>query len=1043
MATIRVTRATSEDEESNNNRNNRNHNNNNNDDTKSRASSRATRHRSRFSSSRGDGSIDDDEYEYENDDEEEEVNNDNTESNNGGSNGATSNGVANNRMKRNPNNNNSKFNSTTSNFQERYERLNSKMDPFAMLKELRQMVNEGKISKETYDEIYKLQIQRMNTRRESSYSKKLLTLSKHELPLPSSSAATVVDAALSATSSMLSPHAKFLLGKEDDIIKEKKSKAGGINSSMAESVSMGESGSNNNNGNNKSKLKSTKISRSEQLNNLSSQMDVNIKKIINPNDIEKPMMQGYLYKWAKLSAKHWRKRYFALYSSRLEYFVDEENYNRKRRKGIMWINEDFYVAESLMVNNGNSKSNGFMISDFTKILYLAADVPETKHMWMHTVTKAIRKLQEISEYKNEPVLIGRPSRTPSVISKDTRTRYAEYKRNLMAYDASSPIEVEEKVKRGYVPNFSNVPTIEEILEAEYAEEKEIDEKVMETVEALTIPSNLSEPVNVKRELAETVTGRKNEHEEASTLQSAASSAAMTINATSSPLSKKMSSVLASSSTVTTQMPTSPSKRSSVEAPGLNKGGIQASSNTVSVSSSIPVSFGDSALIEEKLKECRRMVDSLSDKHEDIRQKLAKATAEEAKITRSEEQAIYEAAVAEQKCDDLRANEVNLLLEIERMKQRITDDEEILSQGGDNNTGSPSKTQHSRPSLTPPRRSIHHNVRERNSIAKSLGPAFPSAGSILSSSSSVEGNNNNNTADNSLPTLPISGIISASEPNEADNKIKVSALGEDTKDGANGNSINNDENSRQDRAQSTAQKRRSGWFSSMRGRSPSQAGAMMNGVNPDELVDKPSTLSLVSRVSSLMLKSPTSKRASTKMIIDPKAELEAMNIRLNDLRKRLEEAEIEFESKAQIASDLSHQKADINKIVTGFTNELRELQHNLSSHRDLEARLMKTRNAMRKNATGLGVVAGTGATSGNMMEVVSDGVGTVTTTATAQSAPAPRKSRKPIAQIKNDDAVDIERRVSSTQALQIRKGRQSGTHIIKKMEMAELESELVT
>jgi len=65
------------------------------------------------------------------------------------------------------------------------------------------------------------------------------------------------------------------------------------------------------------------------------------KKSFNPADLEKPILQGYLYKWAKLSAKHWRKRYFALYATRLEYFVDDEHYNRNRRKGIMWYVDYF------------------------------------------------------------------------------------------------------------------------------------------------------------------------------------------------------------------------------------------------------------------------------------------------------------------------------------------------------------------------------------------------------------------------------------------------------------------------------------------------------------------------------------------------------------------------------------------------------------------------------------------------------------------------------------------------------------------------------
>ena len=54
----------------------------------------------------------------------------------------------------------------------------------------------------------------------------------------------------------------------------------------------------------------------------------------------------------------------------------------------------------------------------------------------------------------------------------------------------------------------------------------------------------------------------------------------------------------------------------------------------------------------------------------------------------------------------------------------------------------------------------------------------------------------------------------------------------------------------------------------------------------------------------------------------------------------------------------------------------------------------------------------------------------------------RNPSRNLATLVKDDADESRRRVSSAQTLQIKKGK-SGEHAIRKLEMAELESELVT
>jgi hypothetical protein len=73
---------------------------------------------------------------------------------------------------------------------------------------------------------------------------------------------------------------------------------------------------------------------------------------------EKPMIEGYLLKRAVKSGRNWRRRYFALYGTKLVYWTKRGD---KKPNGEMLITEDFFVSDA----KATSKGFGFMISDFT------------------------------------------------------------------------------------------------------------------------------------------------------------------------------------------------------------------------------------------------------------------------------------------------------------------------------------------------------------------------------------------------------------------------------------------------------------------------------------------------------------------------------------------------------------------------------------------------------------------------------------------------------------------------------------------------------
>jgi hypothetical protein len=155
--------------------------------------------------------------------------------------------------------------------------------------------------------------------------------------------------------------------------------------------------------------------------------------------VEQPIMAGYLY---HRTQKTWKKRYVLLFTGRLEYHSSKATSEQKIGQGqYLTLNEKHFVGDSASRHLKNDKENSFMVSDFTTTHYFAAESPELRKYWMHTLARTIKKLQAAKEAfdQQQPSIVGRLGRSPSVVER-------EYQERLNAYASSigAPVNTLQK-----------------------------------------------------------------------------------------------------------------------------------------------------------------------------------------------------------------------------------------------------------------------------------------------------------------------------------------------------------------------------------------------------------------------------------------------------------------------------------------------------------------------------------------------------------------------------------------------------------------------
>jgi hypothetical protein len=107
---------------------------------------------------------------------------------------------------------------------------------------------------------------------------------------------------------------------------------------------------------------------------------------------EEPTMEGFLLK-RTADGSSWKKLYFKLFEDRLEFSAKRES----AALGKLLLGKEFFVADSILRRIKNMRQNGFMVSDLggpASTFYLAADSPENKTYWIHTIGSVLRKLKE-------------------------------------------------------------------------------------------------------------------------------------------------------------------------------------------------------------------------------------------------------------------------------------------------------------------------------------------------------------------------------------------------------------------------------------------------------------------------------------------------------------------------------------------------------------------------------------------------------------------------------------------------------------------------
>lgn len=119
--------------------------------------------------------------------------------------------------------------------------------------------------------------------------------------------------------------------------------------------------------------------------------------------VEQPIMAGFLFQ--RNSAKSsWRKRYVVVFQERLEYRASSKASDAPSAASTatstddcLVLNDKFFVSDAASRRLKNDKPNSFMVSDFKITHYFAAETPELKQYWMHTIARAVRKIEEAKQ----------------------------------------------------------------------------------------------------------------------------------------------------------------------------------------------------------------------------------------------------------------------------------------------------------------------------------------------------------------------------------------------------------------------------------------------------------------------------------------------------------------------------------------------------------------------------------------------------------------------------------------------------------------------
>ena len=393
-----------------------------------------------------------------------------------------------------------------------YESLNAKMTPAENLNELRSLVVKGRLRKSIYEEIHRdLTSTPLNNNNNNNKS-------------PKSNNSNNSSSSLNSTNSSSPPHtptSRIIQSNGGQSISSSSSSTSSKILTNATNLAIAAS---------KTIASATKKNKTKPR-----------RKTRGLKYHEKPLISGYLFVRTHILGNVnrilWVKRFVVMYHSRFEFYKSQNIFNKSKNiinnnnnnKHILsthWFNENYYVSPSTLVNLGNNKTNGFVVSDYETNYYFAAEFEDLKDYWIHTISNALRYLLDLSQIEDYPVFLGKP------LHKSESTRGREFEQRVKSYQNSLEKEKQKNnnnntttttkdttTKREEPPKQVNKKpppktpfleiNVDEISTSSSPPEKIATPRFIDTNTSIALlPSNLSETKDVKKELAAKVTKLK-------------------------------------------------------------------------------------------------------------------------------------------------------------------------------------------------------------------------------------------------------------------------------------------------------------------------------------------------------------------------------------------------------------------------------------------------------------------------------------------------------------------------------------------------------
>ena len=146
--------------------------------------------------------------------------------------------------------------------------------------------------------------------------------------------------------------------------------------------------------------------------------------------VEQPIMAGWLH---LRTQKTWRKRFVLLFAARLEFHSSKASSEQNAGSGtIVALNDRHFVGDSASRHLKDDRPFSFMVSDFVTTTFLAADTAELRKFWMHAIARTIKKLQAAHAAFDQPAMVGRGVRSPTLVEREYEERLAAYASSIGA-----------------------------------------------------------------------------------------------------------------------------------------------------------------------------------------------------------------------------------------------------------------------------------------------------------------------------------------------------------------------------------------------------------------------------------------------------------------------------------------------------------------------------------------------------------------------------------------------------------------------------------